>query len=106
MMQNFTFTTHLSDESGVSRLKMTFGGHLTLQNATQIKSSLQSQQANHENFQLIARDVSGLDVSFLQIIESYRRTLEEEGKKVSIVLDIPYDIKVLLANAGIEYPVK
>ena len=103
-MQNFTFTTHTSEEG--NQLKMVFGGNLTLQTAAHIKQTLEAQKGDYASFTMTVKEVTGLDVSFLQIIESFKKMLEQEGKKLSIYMDLPYDLKNLLANAGISYPLK
>lgn len=105
-MQTFNLQTDVSEDGKGKKIRMIFSGYLTLQNATQIKTTLQQQNGDFDNVELWAKDVSGIDVSFLQILESYRQTHNVEGKKVKIMMDLPYDLKTLLANAGIVYPVK
>lgn len=105
-MQTFTFQTDVSEDDKGKKIRMIFSGYLTLQNASQIRTTLKEQNRDFENVELWAKDVSGIDVSFLQILESYRQTHSVEGKKVKILMDLPYDLKTLLANAGIVYPVK
>ncbi len=105
-MQTFTFQTDVSEDDKGKKIRMIFSGYLTLQNASQIRTTLEEQNRDFENVELWAKDVSGIDVSFLQILESYRQTHSVEGKKVKILMDLPYDLKTLLANAGIVYPVK
>ncbi len=105
-MQNFDFHTDHSEENGGLKTRMFFSGFLTLPNAEEIKASLQNLNDNAEQVELWAKDVSGIDVSFLQIIESYKKEREENGQKVTILMELPYDLKTLLANAGIAYPEK
>ncbi len=105
-MQNFTFKSDLTEDSNGKKMKITFSGYLTLQNAKEIKSTLQCQQAEVKDVEIMAKDVSGIDVSFLQIVESYRKSIQDEGKNLRIMMDLPYDLKTLLANAGIAYPIK
>lgn len=105
-MQTFTFQTDVSEDDKGKKIRMIFSGYLTLQNASQIRTTLEEQNRDFENVELWAKDVSGIDVSFLQILESYRQTHSVEGKKVKVLMDLPYDLKTLLANAGIVYPVK
>ncbi len=105
-MQTFNLHTDVTEDGSGRKIRMVFSGYLTLQNAKQIKENLQKQNGDFENVELWAKDVSGIDVSFLQILESYRMRHTAEGKKVNIKMDLPYDLKTLLANAGIAYPVK
>ncbi len=105
-MQTFNLKTDISEDGKGKKIRMIFSGYLTLQNAAEIKAILQPINGEFANLELWARDVSGIDVSFLQILESYRKTHEADGKKVKILMDLPYDLKTLLANAGIAYPIK
>ncbi|TVQ14692.1 MAG: hypothetical protein EA361_07150 [Bacteroidetes bacterium] len=105
-MQTFKLQTDVSEDGKGKKIRMIFSGYLTLQNAAEIKATLQPINGDFANLELCARDVAGIDVSFLQMIESYRKTHEGDGKKVKILMDLPYDLKTLLANAGIAYPLK
>lgn len=105
-MQTFNFKADISEDSSGKKIKLIFTGYLTLQNAREIKNVLENQMDDFNNVELTAKEVTGLDVSFLQIIESYRKTHQAEGKNIKILMDLPYDLKTLLANAGIAYPLK
>ncbi|MFN3555445.1 MAG: hypothetical protein ACK4VN_05735 [Bacteroidales bacterium] len=105
-MQTFTFTTQRTEDKDQNGLRLIFQGNLTLQNAGQIKALLKSQDIPSEHCQIVAKDVAGMDVSFLQIVEAYKEHLRQEGKKVSVIIDLPYDLKTLMVNAGIEYPAR
>jgi len=105
-MQDFKFTRNVSEDSGESVMKMVFEGALTLSNANEIKKILEEQKQEFSQIALMVKNVAGLDVSFLQIIESWKKSLENNGGKVKIQMDLPYDLKTLLSNAGIVYPHK
>jgi len=105
-MQTFNFKSDVFEDSSGKKMKLTFTGYLTLQNAREIKTTLQNQAGDYKEIELWARDVAGIDVSFLQIIESFRKTITQEGKNMKILMDLPYDLKTLLTNAGISYPIK
>lgn len=105
-MQNFTFHKEVSEDSQGKKTQMIFAGYLTLQNARQIKDTLQNQSWDYKSVELMAHDVKGIDVSFLQILESFRKSIEDKGHKAKILMDLPYDLKTIMANAGIVYPVK
>lgn len=105
-MENFKISSTVTDDSGEPGLNMVFEGTLTLTNSKEIKETLEKQKQDYSKIALTVKNVAGLDVSFLQIIESYRRSIEENGGRVKISMDLPYDLKTLLSNAGISYPAK
>jgi MFS superfamily sulfate permease-like transporter len=101
-MQTFNCKTERTE----GRLKMMFSGYLTLQNAKEIKNYLVTLDNEFQSIDIHVKEASGIDVSFLQMIESFRITHANEGRKVKITMDLPYDLKTLLSNAGVVYPVK
>ncbi len=105
-MQTYDFNTDLSESAKGKNMRLIFSGYLTLQNAGKIKSNLLNQKGDFSQVELVAQDVKGIDVSFLQLVEAFRKAKEQEGKQVKILMDLPYDLKTLMANAGISYPVK
>jgi hypothetical protein len=96
-MQNFTCKTEVTD----GHLKLAFSGYLTLQNAREIKTVLAGKNDDFHSVDIHAYEVSGIDVSFLQLIEAFRLAQTIAGRKARITFDLPYDLKTLLANAGV-----
>ncbi len=106
-MKQFDYNIEKKSDKGSETLEVTLTGSLTLQSAKEIKSKLTDITNNFENLVINARGITGIDISFIQIIESYRRSIiRDAGKSVKIIMDLPYDMKQLLANAGITYPGK
>jgi hypothetical protein len=101
-MQTFKCNTELIE----GHLKLLFSGFLTLHNAREIKNFLSNLTGEFQTINIQVREVSGVDVSFLQIIEAFRSSQVNAGRKVKISMDMSYDLKSLFSNAGISYPVK
>ncbi|TVQ86180.1 MAG: hypothetical protein EA393_12535 [Bacteroidetes bacterium] len=102
-MENFKFTSSCCDETGDAKIQMIFEGMLTLQNAELIREHLDKTNLRFESVDLFAKDVTGIDVSFLKMLENFKNYLEKQGKKVNINLEVPFDLKRMLVNAGIPY---
>lgn len=83
---------------------MIFEGMLTLQNAPQIKDSLKEPLQEYDIVDLIAKDVTGIDVSFLKILKSFKEFLEKKGKKVNVRMDMPYDLNRIMSETGFFFP--
>jgi hypothetical protein len=101
-MQNFKVTASADAKS--KELKIIFEGDLNLQNTTQIKIALQEGSVGFDTIEISGKEITAIDLSFVQIVEAFRKS--ETGKKVKVILDLPYDMKTLLGNAGINYPNK
>jgi hypothetical protein len=101
-MQNFKVTT--SSDAKSRELKITFEGDLNLQNARRIKNALQEVSTGFESIEISGKEITAIDLSFVQNIEAFKKS--EAGKKIKTILVLPYDMKTLLGNAGINYPNK
>ncbi len=105
-MKQFKCTTEkLQDDKG-ELLNITLSGSLTLQSASDIKKALSEIKGSFESLIIKTKEVDSIDISFIQIVEAYRKTKVSEGVNVKIIMDLPYNAKTLLANAGIAYPSK
>jgi hypothetical protein len=105
-MKSFKLITHKSDDPKGKNLKIVFEGELALPNASEIMKELKLIPMGFETLEMIARDVTSIDLSFIQIIEAFGRSMKERKKDVKVLMDLPYDLKELLATAGIDYPSK
>ncbi len=83
-------------------VELTLEGELTLQNAKELKKSIQKNIAGYESVNIKADNITQADITFIQILKSLERHLTDKGKKITTNIKYPYDVKTLLANAGIE----
>jgi MFS superfamily sulfate permease-like transporter len=103
-MDDFKFFSRISDDPHGCSIHMIFEGMLTLQNAPLIKESLKEPSQDYQSVDLIAKDVTGIDVSFLNILKSFKEYLETRGKKVNVKLELPYNLNRIISETGISFP--
>ncbi len=104
-MEDFKFISQIGNDPHGCSVHMIFEGMLTLQNATLIKESLKEPLHDYDIVDLITKDVTGIDVSFLKILKSFKEFLEKQGKKVNIRMELPYDLNRITSETGIIFPV-
>lgn len=103
-MQDFKFISQISNDPHGCSIHMIFEGMLTLQNAPRIKESLKEPIKEYDVIDLIAKDVTGIDVSFLKILKSFKEFLEKQGKKVNVRMELPFDLNRIMSETGIIFP--
>ncbi len=104
-MEDFKFVSQISNDSHGCSIHMIFEGMLTLQNAPLIKDSLKEPSQEYDIVDLITKDVTGIDVSFIKILKSFKELLEQKGKKVNVRMDLPYDVNRIMLETGISFPI-
>jgi hypothetical protein len=67
-MKSFKVITPKSDDPKAKNLKMVFEGEQTLPNATEIMGELKSVRMGFETLKMNVREVTAIDLSFVQII--------------------------------------
>ncbi|MBW6480536.1 MAG: hypothetical protein K0B37_14000 [Bacteroidales bacterium] len=103
-MEDFKFISQINDDPQGCSIHMIFEGMLTLQNAPLIKESLKEPSQEYQNVDLITKDVTGIDVSFLNILKSFKEYLETRGKKVNLKIELPYNLNRIISETGISFP--
>lgn len=103
-MQSLKISLIENESPDGKSLQMIFEGMLTLQYAEQIKEKITKAAGEFDSFDFITKDVTAIDVSFLKIIKSFKDFFENQGKKVNVKLDLPFNSERFLYNAGIIFP--
>lgn len=75
-------------------------GSLTLRDAKQVQGLLQEAISASREVEIDVRDVSGIDVSIIQLIISARKSAEQRGRKLVLVTRPDGAFRAMLAKAG------
>ena len=76
-------------------------GHLTVQNAADLRESLVTKLSDSRNLSVVFKDVKGADLTILQLICSTHKTALESGKSVTFKeQSIPEVVQDLAIQAG------
>jgi anti-anti-sigma factor len=85
---------------------LTFTGDMTIQCAALAKEAVESALKDVTTLVVDIKGVTGVDLTFLQILCSLRHTAERDGKKVSIKENCPEVFKRVVEEAGFSYYLK
>lgn len=75
-------------------------GSLTLRDAKQVHGLLQEAISAAREVEIDVRDVSGIDISIVQLIISARKSAEQRGRKLVLVMGPDGAFRAMLAKAG------
>jgi anti-anti-sigma factor len=75
-------------------------GELTLNNVVAIKKELKEALDKCASLELTLQNVTSIDLSWLQLLHSIRKTCKESGKSVTIEMILNPDAELLFARTG------
>lgn len=85
---------------GVSILQLS--GDLIIDDADALKDALQKAVNEGNQIRIVMENVTALDISVIQLIQSAKKTLGTAHHKLSVQTQLPDDLKSLLEKSGIN----
>lgn len=101
-LKGFTVRKEPLSEFGPKALKLTLEGDLYLQNAHAIWAELQKELEDCPHLHVEVENVTDFDLSAIQMLIALEKDFLARGHKMSMHFDLPYELKALLENAGME----
>ena len=84
--------------------RVTFGGALTVRHAEQIHESFADALSDHQHIVVDCSQASQVDLSFVQLVLSARRSAEGAGKRLALAQPASGDLLDVLRRAGLAAP--
>jgi len=84
------------------KARMTIERELTIYTALEIKEYFMQAIEDYDQLKIQIKDVENLDLSFIQLIESLRKTAEEYEKKIEISAELSDGTRSLVENSGFD----
>jgi ABC-type transporter Mla MlaB component len=100
MKQETYVVSNSREENG--DYELVFEGDLGIKNITSIKKSLALTEFRECNVRINFRNVEKLDLSTIQILDSYKRTLNDNGCKTVVSAVFPEDLQGLILKSGLS----
>lgn len=101
-MKTYNINFKQLDKKAEKKTEVTIEGNLTLQNATELKESLVQNIKKYNSFIVVVKNVTGIDLSFYQLIESFKKSVKSKEKQIEITYILPAEQKKLFTNCGIK----
>jgi len=94
-----TITQNETDEQYAS---ITMEGDLTLQNADQIRLELIQALKQYNYLSLNIVNIENIDLPFIQLLYSLKKTAESKNKELQIAALVPEDLQLILEHSGFD----
>jgi ABC-type transporter Mla MlaB component len=75
-------------------------GELTLNHITALKKEMMDALETCDSLKLKIQNVTSVDLSWIQLLQSIRKTCRDSGKNVAIEMILNSDAELLLARTG------
>lgn len=89
-------------EKSENKARMVVEKELTIYTVLEIKENFTEAIRRFNELDIQIRNVENIDLSFIQLIESLRKTAEEYEKKIFISAELMNETKTLVDNAGFD----
>ena len=91
-----------SGSKSENKARMIVEKELTIYTVLEIKENFIEAIGQYDALDIQIRNVENLDLSFIQLIESLRKTAEEYGKKITISAELVNETRSLVENSGFD----
>lgn len=82
-------------------IEILINGELTIQNVPDFKERIMGLAANKANIEIIADEVTSMDLPFYQLMLSMKKSFEQSSKRFTIIYRLPDDLEKLFINSGL-----
>jgi len=89
-----------SNEKGIKVAKIVFNGNLTLDEVTAIKHLMMQNLDKFQIFRVQLEDVENIDLGMVQLLYSFKWTVERKSKKIYLDIKLNEEQMSLLERSG------
>lgn len=90
----------ITSEKGSDLAKCTIKKELSINNLEDIKSKLIKAIKDHKEIEIVLKKIDYFDLPGLQLLVSARKTIINQGKKISFSLDFSDEMETIFKNSG------
>jgi anti-anti-sigma regulatory factor len=81
-------------------VRINFEGELAIQNMEEIKNKILPIIQKYNEFEIDIRKVENIDLTFMQFLCSFQKTILMQDKKANYSIEIPQELSSLLERSG------
>ncbi len=100
-MENESFVVKTINP-GQSQTQLLLEGQLVIRNAALIKKELLSALTNSQTLELILKDITKVDMAFLQLLVALHKSAAIAGKRISLDIEPTAYMKSVVENSGLQ----
>lgn len=105
-MNNFNINNKSKTENGLKKNIITVEGDLALQNSAELKEKLWQTLKSNDIIHLQAKNVTDIDITFLQLVYSLRKTAATMNKTITLDIELPQKVFDLIERLGFAAVIK
>ena len=91
-----------SKNKGGSSVSIELSDELTIYTIESISEIIIENTKKYDHVEINASEVKNIDLSFIQLIDAIQKTVEENGKKISLNIEINEENQILFDNTDIS----
>lgn len=91
-----------SKKKGDKSVKIILQKELTIFTIEELKTKIVDVLKKYDEIQIQISNVENIDLSFLQLIDSLKKSAHKKNKKVEMNVELPENLEELMSNAGFE----
>lgn len=101
-MRDAKISLHPSKRKTIRKIKLILSGTLNITNVDQARSSLLPVFENFDYLDFQLKEVSSLDLSFIQLLYHFKYSFAQKGKNVTIDSELTGESRKIIVHAGFE----
>lgn len=98
-------TTFQIKPSG-KKAEITIGEEFSIHNVVEIKAELDKVIPKYKEFNIQVENVENFDLSALQLLYSFQRSLNNAGKGTTVSISLPESLQQIIDHSGIQKHLK
>lgn len=100
IVSNFKIQTRKNIKLGTEHLVLS--GEVGINSIIKIKTKIDTIKFDCDKIFFELKNIDSFDLSSVQLLYSLRKSLQDNGKTVSIISDLPGNLMMTLCNAGFD----
>lgn len=88
--------------SGSAEAQLFLEGQLVIRNASLLKQELLTALSNSQNLELILKNITKVDMAFIQLIIALQKTAAKDNKSVSVKMEPSGFVSSVVRKNGLE----
>ena len=101
-MSESTFNFKSTKDKKTGTHHIVLKGDMSIRNAVNIKKKMNAAILTGDNIMIRVCDVDNMDLTFIQLLSSFKNSLTDQGKIVEIKTELPENTEKLIRNSGVN----
>ena len=95
-----------SKKKGENKVNIVLGDELTIYTIEEIKDDIINAIKKYDEIEINGANTKNIDLTFIQLIKSIQKTSEEQGKVLTLNIDLNEESKTLFDNTDVMRIIK